>query len=585
VKSCDFDIVIRRGMLADGLGGEPYEADIAVAGGWIVAVGTVGGRGREELDAHHLLVTPGFVDIHTHLDGHVTWARSLIPSSLHGVTTAVFGNCGVGFAPCRAEDRERLVRLMEGVEDIPEPVLTAGLMWDWTSFPEYLDSLAGRVYDMDVASQLPHGPLRLFVMGERAVRMEPATTGDVDQMAELATQAMHAGAIGFSTSRSINHRASDGSPTPSLKATEAELIQIAIGLKAAGRGVIQLISDFEDVDAEFDIVRHIAQASGRPISLTLLQLPHAPDRWRELLSRIERANDEGLTIKGQVCGRPVGALSGFEITFCPFSFCPTYQQLADLPFDQKVQSLRNPETRRQILDEFAVPLAQRQREIANATRSRTVDLRSMAKLLTNFEMLFPVSDPPDYEPSPDKSVSAIAARRGILPAAIAYEWMLENDGRGLLYGPASNFSDHTLDAARQMLVHRDTVLGLSDAGAHCSVICDATFSTYMLTHWARDRTDGIPLGQVVQALTSSTASTVRLFDRGVIRPGYRADMNVIDPDRLRLHAPRVAYDLPNGGKRLVQDATGYCVTLVNGVVTYRDGISSGAFPGRLIRMP
>jgi N-acyl-D-aspartate/D-glutamate deacylase len=577
-----FDMVIRGGLVADGLGGEPVHADVAVTDGKIAAVGSVKGSTREEIDAKGLLVTPGFVDIHTHLDGQVTWTNCITPSSLHGVTTAIFGNCGVGFAPCRPEDRDRLVSLMEGVEDIPEPVLTEGLPWNWTSFPEFLDRLEARNYDIDIGAQLPHAPLRVFVMGERAVKLEPASPDDITQMAALADEAMRAGALGFSTSRSINHRASDGSHTPTLEASEAELTGIAIKLGAGG-GVIQMIADFEDVDTEFDMIQRVAQKSGRPLSMTVIQMAHAPERWRRVLGRIAKANEEGLKIKGQVCGRPVGVLIGFELSFCSFSFCPTYQEIAALPFSEKMARLREPETRRRIIEEFAVPLESRAAEIKRAFASRTVDSRSTARLITNLERIFPMGTPPNYEPTPEESIAAVARRAGKMPAELAYDMLLENGGRTLFYVPASNYADCNLEAVSEMLKHDDTVLGLSDAGAHCSLICDVSFSTYMMTHWARDRKPGLPLGEVVRQLTSQSARTVGLTDRGVLADGYRADINIIDLKRLSLHPPRVIYDLPAGGKRLSQDAEGYVVTIVNGVPTYREGVHTGALPGRLVR--
>ena len=583
VPVAQYDILIRGGLVADGRGGEPVEADVALADGKIAAVGNVTGGGREEVDARGLLVTPGFVDIHTHLDGHVTWANHLDPTTSHGITTALFGNCGVGFAPCRPEDQDRLVRLMEGVEDIPEPVLTDGLPWNWQSFPDFLDSLEGRHYDMDIAAQLPHAPLRVFVMGERAVKLEPATPDDMTAMAQLAREAIRAGAFGFSTSRSINHRASDGTYTPTLEATEAELTAIAMALKDAGRGVIQMITDFEDLDADFGLIRRIVQKSGRPLSMTLLQMPHAPERWKGILSRIEQANHDGLSIRGQVCGRAVGGILGFELTFNPFSFCPTYQEIVDLPFATKLARLRYPDIRRRIIEEADIPLDQRKAEIAKAFASRTVDSKSTARKLTDYSVLFPLTDPPDYEPVSDKSVAALAARAGMSPRELAYDLMLENDGRTLLYNPGANFASGNLDAAGVMLKHENTVLGLSDSGAHCSMICDVSFTTFMMTHWARDRKNGLSLGEVVRALTSGTAHAVGLTDRGVLAPGYRADVNVIDFDRLKLHPPKVVYDLPSGGKRLTQDADGYVMNILRGVPTYRHGKPTGALPGRLVR--
>lgn len=576
-----YDILIKGGLIADGLGGEPIEADVAVADGRIAAVGKISGSGIEEVDARGLLVTPGFVDIHTHLDGYVTWSTQLDPLPKHGITTAMFGNCGVGFAPCRSEDRGRLVTLMEGVEDIPEPVLTEGLPWNWTSFPDYLDAIESRQYDIDICAQLPHAPLRVFVMGQRAANHEPATADDIAQMGGLTKDAMLAGAFGFSTSRSLAHRGSDGANTPSLDATEAELTAIGEGMKAAGRGVIQLISDFDDIDAEFGIFRRVAEKSGRPMSMSVVQQPYAPDRWRQILDRIAEANRDGLVMRAQVCGRPVGMLAGFEITFCPFSFCPTYQQISQLPFQEKLAALRRPDLRARIIEEFAVPFEQRGGVIAGLRAA--IDMRSIARKLTDLNNIFPLGDPINYEPSPEMSVAQLAEKEDRSAADYVYDLLLGHDGRALLYIPVTNYVDHTLDVAKAMLTDKNTVLGLSDAGAHSSFVCDVSFTTFMLTNWARDRKPGLPLGFVVQSLTSRTAQTVGLMDRGVLATGYRADINIIDLAKLRLHTPKVIYDLPGGGKRLTQETEGYVLSIVKGVPTYRDGKHTGALPGRLVR--
>jgi len=578
-----YDLVIKNGLVVDGLGGEAIKADVAIEKDRIIEVGKISGSGREEVDARDLLITPGFVDIHTHLDGHVTWAEHLDPTALHGVTTAVFGNCGVGFAPCRPEDRQRLIRLMEGVEDIPESILSHGLPWNWTSFPDYLRSLEVRHYDIDIAALLPHAPVRVFAMGQRGTDREPAAADDLSKMAALAKEAMLAGAIGFSTSRSLNHRASDGSHTPTLAAAEAELTAIAMALKDVGSGLLQVISDFDDIDREFGILRRVVEKSGRPMFVTIFQMYHAPDRWLDILHRIEQANRDGLPIRGQVCGRPVGSMKGFEVIMCPFSFCPTYQSLEHLPFAEKVAALRQPAVRGRIISEFAVPIEQRKAEIDRAFASRTVDLRNAARRTVALDGLYPLGDPPDYEPTPDRSVKALAARAGVSAAEFVYDLLLQNNGHTLLYSPAANFYHNNLDDVGTMISHENTVLGLSDAGAHNTSICDASFSTYMLTHWARDRKKGMPLAKVIQGLTSKTAQAVGLTDRGIIAPGYRADVNVIDFSRLELRSPKVVYDLPAGGKRLTQEAVGYVMNVVRGVPTYREGKSTGALPGRLVR--
>ena len=578
-----YDVVIRGGTIADGSGRSLYEADVAVQGGKIAALGMVGGSGREEVDARGLLVTPGFIDVHTHLDGYVTWAERLIPSSSQGVTTVMFGNCGVGFAPCRSADRDKLVRLMEGVEDIPGVVLTDGLPWNWTSFPEYLDALAQRRFDADVAALAPHAPIRVFVMGDRAAAREPATTDDIAAMADITREALAAGAFGFATSRTINHRASDGAHTPTLRAGHEELLAIAAAVGAAGTGILQMISDFEDLENDFALVRGMAQRSGRPTTLSVMQFAHAPNRWRSLLEHIAAANRDGLNVTGQVIGRPIGVFLGLEVTFSPFAFCPTVLQMHRLSFEEKLHRFRDPLVKARILEEFAVPLEQRQAQIAQAFEGRTVDIHSMAKMLTNFERMFALGDPPQYAPARETSLACMARRAGKSAAEVAYEAMLAQDGRGLIYTPAANFAEGTLEAVREMLLHDNTILGLSDAGAHYGLVCDATIATYMVSHWARDARERIPLPIVVKALTQKGASLMGLSDRGQIAEGLRADINLIDFDKIRLHHPRVAYDLPAGGKRLTQDADGFVMTLVGGVPTYRHGEFTGALPGRLLR--
>lgn len=469
----DPSLVIRGGSIADGSGKAIFEGDIAVSGDRIVAVERrIADRGAEEIDARGLLVTPGFVDVHTHYDGQVTWSGEVTPSSLHGVTTVVMGNCGVGFAPCRPTDHELLVKLMEGVEDIPEPVLTAGLPWNWESFGDYMDALASRSFDIDVAAQLPHAALRVYVMGERGANREPASAEDRAKMRAIAAEAMRAGAIGFATSRTINHRASDGRHIPTLTAEEAELTEIALGLKDVGRGVLQVVSDLRDLEAEFGMLCRMVEASGRPLSVSLAQNDRAPQRWRKTLDLLAQATSRGLPIKAQVCGRPVGLLLGLELSRNPFSAHPTYKKLAQLPLDRRVAEMRKPEIRAAILSE--APDAD----------------RDMLARTTNYAKIFKLGDPPDYEQPPERSLAGIAERTGERPEAIAYDAMLEREGRGQLYVPFLNYSDGDLEAAREMLTHPDAIPGLGDGGAHCGIICDASFTTHLLTHWARDRTRG-----------------------------------------------------------------------------------------------
>jgi len=566
-----FDLVVRGGHVADGLGGEPIEADVGVQGGRIAAVGRIAARGREEIDARGHLVTPGFVDIHTHYDGQAVWDSRLAPSSWHGVTTAVMGNCGVGFAPVRPADRVRLVELMEGVEDIPGAALHEGLDWSWESFEQYLDALDARPHDMDLCAQLPHGALRVFVMGERGARLEKATMDDIAQMRGLAAQAMRAGAIGFSTSRTLNHRTVHGDPTPSLRASEDELTAIAMGLSDAGSGVIEFISDFDTPDAtsEFAMVRRMLMASRRPFSLSLAQRHGRPEFWRELLGMVEGAAREGLQVKAQVAPRPIGVLLGLQGSRTPFSRCPSYQAIADWPLPEKVATLRDPAFRARVLHEAEAPLP-----------------KEFAIRLTDFARMYTFGNPPDYEPPAERSVAAIAAREGRDPRDTAYDLLLGDEGRAFLYTPFANYAVPNLDVCHAMLASPHTLVGLGDGGAHVGVISDGSFPTFLLSHWGRDRASGrFPVGWLAKRHTLDNARAVGLLDRGCLVPGMKADLNVIDFDRLGLEAPAMAYDLPAGGKRLLQRARGYSATIVSGRVVSRDGEPTGALPGRLVRGP
>ena len=564
-----YDLVLRGGTVVDGTGAAPFVADVGIKNGLIAAVRPNLPAGASEIDATGKLVTPGFVDIHTHYDGQATWDNRLNPSSGHGVTTIVMGNCGVGFAPCKPEDHDRLIRLMEGVEDIPFPVLTEGLPWNWESFPDYLDALDRRVFDIDLAAQLPHAALRVFVMGERGANREPATPEDIEQMAVIAKQAMEAGAIGFSTSRTLNHRTSDGQPTPTLNAGEDELTGIAMGMKAAGKGVLQLVSDFApDPAEEIAMFRRLSEKSGRPLSFTLAQSPKAPNSWKMLLGAVETAVDEGVAMKAQVCGRPVGVLFGLELTLNPFSAGETYKEIAHLTLPERAAAFADPGFRARLLSE------------SSATKGPFA-----GAMLQAWDNMYLLGDQPDYEQPSSRTVKALAAGMGIWPEDLAIDHMLSNGGRGMLYHPFLNYADGSLDPSYSMLGHRDTVPGLSDGGAHVGMICDGSFPTSMLTHWTRDRTRGpkFAIEQVIRMQTRDTAEAVGLLDRGLIEVGLRADLNVIDYDALKLHAPSVAYDMPAGGRRLTQKAEGYAATIVAGEVTYRDGEPTGALPGRLVR--
>jgi N-acyl-D-aspartate/D-glutamate deacylase len=560
-----YDLVIRGGTVYDGSGGQPYVADIGVKDGRIAAIGQVTGAGAEEIDAAGKLVAPGWVDIHTHYDGQATWDERMQPSSWHGVTTIVMGNCGVGFAPCKPEDHDRLVRLMEGVEDIPFPVLSEGLPWNWESYPDYLDALQQRRFDIDIGSQLPHAALRVFVMGERGANREPATAEDITAMAAIAKRAAEAGALGFSTSRTLNHRTSDGQPTPTLTAGEDELTGIAMGLAAAGKGVLQFVSDFSDPAEEFAMLRRIAEASGRPLSFSLVQSPAQPQAYKQLLDGLADAAEAGLSMKAQAAVRPVGVLLGLELTVNPFTVYPKYREISKLPLADRVAKLSDPAFRADLL--------------AHPPEGK---IRGM---MGNFGRMHLMGATPDYEPTKETTIAALAEREGRRPEDVALDHMLTNGGRGMIFVPHLNYSEYSLDPAYTMLTHPQAVPGLSDGGAHVGMICDGSFPTTLLTHWTRDRTRGpkLPIEHVVRAQAFETAQAVGLYDRGLIAAGYRADLNVIDYDNLTLRAPEVAYDLPAGGRRLVQKADGYVATIVAGEVTYRDGEPTGALPGRLLR--
>ena len=555
-----FDLVIRGGTVIDGTGGDPISADVAIVGEKIAAVGEISSRGREEIDARGKIVTPGFIDPHSHYDAQATWSSRITPSSWHGVTTTLIGNCGVGFAPCEPENHALLVRLMEGVEDIPEPVLTEGLSWNWRGFPSYLDALEARPFDIDVATQVPHAAIRVHVMGKRGVDREPATAADAEHMARLVAEGINAGALGFSTSRTINHKTKAGAHIPTLEADEAELTTIA---RALPSGWMQVISDFDDPGPEFAMLRRLVHVSGKPMSITILQRDSKPEEWRRVTGWIADASRHGDPMFGQVLTRPTGIILGFEISQNPFTGRRSYDEIADLPFEQKIRALRDPALRARILSEETEDKILRHR-------------------VARWDRIFPMSDPPNYEPAPDDSIAARAAGRD--PAALAYDLLLENNGKTLLYRPLSNYSFGNLDAVHDMLTHDSTIVGLGDGGAHVGILSDASALSTMLTHWTRDRNGArFTLPWAVKRITRDSALAIGLRDRGVIAAGYKADLNVIDYDRLNVRVPEVVYDLPAGGRRLIQRADGYDVTIVSGVPVYRNGESTGNLPGRLVR--
>ncbi len=564
------DIVIRGGTVVDGSGSERFQADIGIIGGKIAAIGQ-GLHGANEIDAAGKIVTPGFVDIHTHYDGQITWDNRLSPSSNHGVTTVLMGNCAIGFAPVRADQHDLLLQVIAGVEDIPEPVMAAGVPWAWETFPEYLDFLEKRESDVDFAAQLAHGALRVYVMGERGANREPATTPELGEITRLVREAIEAGAFGVSTSRTISHRRLDGALAPTETAGEAELLAIARGVGQAGRGVLELIADFDDISlggaAEFEMLKRMAKLGNCPLSFTLVQDMRQPDAWRSLLALAEQANKEGYRIKGQIAPRAVGMCFGLDLSLNPFSFTDSYREIAETPLPERVRLLRDPARRARILSESPQHFNQ-----------------YLIFLTSLYADTFPMVGKPDYEPPPTDSVRKRAPAADVPPAEMAYDLMLEDEGRRILYLPITNFLNGTLSVVREMMASPATVVALGDGGAHYGLICDASYPTFVLSHWVRDRPEGrFPLEQMVRALTSIPASTVGFEDRGLIKLGMKADLNVIDLDAIGLGIPELRYDLPGGGKRLVQSSTGYDATIVSGLVTYRNGKPTGALPGRLVR--
>jgi N-acyl-D-aspartate/D-glutamate deacylase len=580
-----YDVKITGGRIIDGTGRPAFIGDVGVRDGQIVDVGQCAGAAKATIDAEGALVTPGFVDIHTHYDGQVSWDQALTPSSLHGVTTCVMGSCGVGFAPVRRGDEQRLVELMEGVEDIPGTALSEGIVWGWESFPEYMDAIDAQPHAIDFCVQVPHDVLRMYVMGERAVFDEPATEADIDRMRALTREAIEAGAVGFSTGRTDNHRTTQGRPTPASEAAQRELVGIARALEGLPRGVLQAVSDFdmgvsdERFDAEFDLIERMARAGdGHPMSISLMQRDQSPEQWRWILRRAEQASAQGTPIHVQVAPRPIGVLLGLEATFHPFMGYPSYKAVAARPRPERVAAMRDPGFRARLLAEKTDRVAGDGSPITPLADQLLAQVEFLGR------RIFRLGREPDYEPDPATCMwaEAQASQRTVLETI--YDALLEDEGRALLYFPLYNFTECNLDNVHEMLTHPLALSGLSDGGAHVGTICDASFPTYLLMHWGRDRERGrIPLERLVQMQTSRNASWIGLHDRGVIEPGRRADLNVIDFDRLALHPPQLVADLPAGGKRLLQAVDGYRATLVHGVIVARDGHLTDALPGRLVR--
>ncbi|MCV7445095.1 amidohydrolase [Mycobacterium paraense] len=568
-----YDLIIRNGTIVDGLGGEPYVGDVAVRDGVIEAVGSVNGDGaRREIDATGLLVTPGFVDLHTHYDGQAIWSERLTPSSAHGVTTVVVGNCGVGFAPCRQSDHDVLVDVMAGVEDIPGVVMTDGLPWNWETFPEYMDALDAGKRDIDVAAYLPHSPLRVYVMGQRGADREPATAEDLAKMRALAKEAMEVGALGFASSRLTIHKTESGSPIPSYDAAREEIEEIAKGVVDAGGGLLQFVPDIPagGYQPVLQTVFDVAEDLDLPVTFTLVVANSGDPTWEDAITMIEKANANsgagGAQFTAQLLPRPIGLIIGLQLSANPFVLYPSYREIAHLPLAERVAEMRKPEVRARILaDKPGVG-------------------HPILYVAQMWDWIYPLGDEPNYEPDPSTSIGARARARGVDPMEEAYDRLLDDDGRAMLLVATSNLQNNSLDTVGKLLHRDDVVLGLGDGGAHYGMICDASYTTYFLAHWARDRKSGrFTVAEAVRELTSVPARVAGLGDRGRIAPGYKADLNVIDHGALRLHKPVIRHDLPAGGRRLDQTADGYVTTIVSGEIIAENGVPTDARPGKLVR--
>ncbi len=581
-----YDTKIVGGTLYDGTGKESFTGDVGIKDGQIVAVGECPDTASNTIDASGAIVTPGFTDIHTHYDGQIAWDEELTPSSIHGVTTCVMGSCGVGFAPVHSTDHERLIQLMEGVEDIPGSALAEGIPWTWETFPEYMDSLAKMPHTIDFLAQVPHDPLRVYVMGERAIAEEAATDVDIAKMRQLLRASLEAGAAGFSTGRSDNHRSSLGEETPASEATGRELAGIAQAFVGLDHGVLQAVSDFdmargdEHFNREFDLLEEMYDAAGgRPMSISTMQRDHSPNQWKWIMERAQKMVDRGATVRCQVAPRAIGVMLGLEATFQPFMGFPSFKKLHDLPLEEQVRAMREPAFKERLLAEKSEPLA--------GDGSAIPPLADF--FLSNLEFLslrlFRLGETPNYEPAGSDSLGAAAIARNEPVLSLIYDALLEQDGKALIYFPLYNYTGVNLDTVQSMLNHPLAIPGLSDGGAHVGTVCDASFPSFLMQHWARDRKNGrIPLERIIRLQAYETARFMGLSDRGELAPGQRADINVIDFENLQLQHPVMQRDLPAGGKRLMQHANGYVATLVSGEVIAEEGKLTGTRPGRLVRL-
>ena len=563
----DFDLIIKNGTLVDGSGSKSKLGNIAIKNGIIAAIGNFSGNANEVIDATNLVVTPGFVDIHTHYDGQAIWDSQLKPSSIHGVTTVVMGNCGVGFAPCKPEDRVKLVELMEGVEDIPAPVMHEGLNWQWETFEEYIKALEKNKLDIDICALLPHAALRVYVMGERAIKHEVATKEDMQTMRKLAKEAVEAGAFGFSTSRTISHKSLKGEYTPTLRAHEDELTAIAMGLSDAGSGFMEIVSDWNEPDpeTEFEVLKRIVKKSGRPVVFSCTQRHDRPHFWEDLMSMARQAQKEGLPIRPVVTPRPIGLLLGLNGSQNPFSGTDTYKSISDLPLDKRVTEMKKDEVKKKILSEDPI-------------KGSTFPLINRI----GYTQMYRFGSPPNYNPKPEESIEAMAKEKGMTAAELAYEILIENDGNNFIYAPLVNYADHTFSVCKKMLDDKNAIMGLGDGGAHVGFILDAGYPTWLISYWSVKK-KVYSMEETVRRLTSDTANAAGLNDRGLLKVGLKADINIIDWENVGSSDPFMTQDLPAGGKRLMQHTQGYVTTIVSGKVTYKNGEFTKERPGTVVK--
>lgn len=563
----DFDLIIKNGTLVDGSGSKSKPGNIAIKNGIIAAIGNFSGKANEVIDATNLVVTPGFVDIHTHYDGQAIWDSQLKPSSIHGVTTVVMGNCGVGFAPCKPEDRVKLVELMEGVEDIPAPVMHEGLNWQWETFEEYIQALEKNKLDIDICALLPHAALRVYVMGERAIKHEVATKEDMQTMRKLAKEAVEAGAFGFSTSRTISHKSLKGEYTPTLRAHEDELTAIAMGLSDAGSGFMEIVSDWNEPDpeTEFEVLKRIVKKSGRPVVFSCTQRHDRPHFWEDLMSMARQAQKEGLPIRPVVTPRPIGLLLGLNGSQNPFSGTDTYKSISNLPLDRRVIEMRKDEIKNKILSEDPI-------------KGSTFPLINRI----GYTQMYRFGSPPNYNPKPEESIEAMAKEKGVTAAELAYDILIENDGNNFIYAPLVNYADHTFGVCKKMLDDKNAIMGLGDGGAHVGFILDAGYPTWLISYWSVKK-KAYSMEETVRRLTSDTANAAGLNDRGLLKVGLKADINIIDWENVGSSDPFMTQDLPAGGKRLMQHTQGYVTTIVSGKVTYKNGEFTKERPGTVVK--